>query len=209
MPRSGSPSCGSAGWCRRPAGSGTRWSRSGSRGGSPSSSSPGAPTHDGRPRRSSAGWSRFRASRCGRCRRTTTTRSIWSDAPWRRRRATASARSPRSSPGPEHDYWTVQRGDRAWPLPAVRGAGRAGGPRGPARGGAASRGAGGARTRDADRRGDALPGDAPGASSTSPCSAWPRSGAPSTSASWTSATTRKAGTGWRTTTRSAGAAAWC
>ena len=21
--------------------------------------------------------------------------------------------------GPEHDYWTVQRGDRAWPLPAV------------------------------------------------------------------------------------------
>ena len=21
--------------------------------------------------------------------------------------------------GPEHDYWTVQQGDRAWPLPAV------------------------------------------------------------------------------------------
>ena len=44
--------------------------------------------------------------------------------PGRVRRGDAGGRQPRydrgGSRGPEHDYWTVQRGDRAWPLPRWR-----------------------------------------------------------------------------------------
>ena len=169
----------------------------------------GSATHDGRPgARRPARHDPARGGAAAAAGPASTRWSSWG-ASWRPRTGASSARSRRSSRAPSTTTGWCSDGDRAWSPP------RGGGDR--ASGWTSRRGAwwrGRPRgswswTRDADRRRHAVPGDAPGGRSTSRCSAWPGSGAPSTSGSSISETTRRAGTGSRTTTRSAAAAAWC